>query len=296
MPSPHQLSRRRRRRAVTEQPGDGTDRAPAVPTATPSQTRRIGTPPRRTTRGTASAADRPAASSVSSEPVSSKPVSSKPVSSEPVSSRPVSFKAAASRAAVSRAASRDEAGGRSLERDDPGTPAGRRAWVLPAALGVVTVILGGLAVWSATAAHELRADAAARNLALTDNARTSEVNGQITSAVNTLFSYSYADVAKSEQAARKLLTGKAVRQYEEMFRPVREQAPKDKPVLTTTVTDSGVVMLQGDRARVLIFADQRSTRTSDDQTSYAGAMLAVDVVREGGTWKIGNIDTLNVPR
>ncbi|GAA2106347.1 hypothetical protein [Actinomadura alba] len=195
------------------------------------------------------------------------------------------------------AAAAESPGGK--ERGAPVAPARNgRSWrsLLPLALGVLTVALGGLAVWSGMEAHGLRSGAAARNTALTDNARTSEAKGQITSAVNTLFSYDYADVAKTDQAAKRLLTGKAVGQYEEMFGPVRKQAAADKPVLTTTVTDSGVSMLQADRARVLIFADQRNTRTTGDQTSYAGAMLAVDAVRHGGAWKISNIDTLDVPR
>jgi Mce-associated membrane protein len=55
-------------------------------------------------------------------------------------------------------------------------------------------------------------------------------------------------------------------------------------------------MLEGDRARLLVFADQRNTRTSGKQTTYAAAMLAVDAVRRDGRWKISNLDTLNVPR
>ena len=70
-----------------------------------------------------------------------------------------------------------------------------------------------------------------------------------------------------------------------------------KLVLTTTVTDSAVEMLDGDRARLLIFADQRNTRTGGkDATTYAAAMLAVDAARRDGIWKIADLDTLNVPR
>jgi Mce-associated membrane protein len=190
-----------------------------------------------------------------------------------------------------------------LDTGSPGTGGesantvlGARTWrrrpPLPVALGVLTVILGGLAVWSGLQAHGLRGGTVAHNVALTDNARTSEVKGAVATAVNTIFSCDYADLAKTDSAARTLLTGKAVRQYNALFAPVRQRAPKDKLVLTTTVTDSGVTMLQGDRARVLIFADQRNTRTVDDQTTYAAAMIAVNAVRRNGTWKIENIDTL----
>ncbi|WP_329236274.1 hypothetical protein OG417_31585 [Actinoallomurus sp. NBC_01490] len=167
---------------------------------------------------------------------------------------------------------------------------------LPVALGVLTVLLGGLAVWFAEEANAVRDRAGAHNVALTDPGRTSEVTGQVTDAVNTLFSYDYTDAGRTQQAENGLLTGKAVGQYDTMIAQVRAQAPAQKLVLTTTVTDSAVEMLEGDRARLLVFADQRNTRTSGKQTTYAAAMLAVDAVRQGGRWKISNLDTLNVPR
>ncbi|WP_433334157.1 hypothetical protein [Spirillospora sp. CA-294931] len=162
---------------------------------------------------------------------------------------------------------------------------------MPAALAVVTVLLGGLAAWSGTQAHALDSAGSARNAALTDNARTSELKGQVTDIVNTVFSYNYTDTAKTDQAVRTLLTGKAVQQYGGMIAPIRAQASQQKLVLTTTVTDSGVRMLEGDRARILIFADQRNTRTDTNKTSYSSTMLAVGAVHRDGRWKIENIDT-----
>lgn len=168
--------------------------------------------------------------------------------------------------------------------------------LLPAALGVAVVLLGGLAFWFAEEARGLHATPAARNAALTDTARTSEVKGKVNDAVNALFSYDYADASRNEQAVRTLLTGKAVGQWGAMFAQVRTQAPRQKLVLTTTVTDSAVELLDGDRAHLLLFADQRNTAATTKQTTYAAAMLGIDAVRRNGTWKIANIDTLNVPR
>ena len=184
-----------------------------------------------------------------------------------------------------------------LQRREPGEPrAPRRVRRLPLVLGLVTVLLGGLAVWFASEADGVRGRAGAVNVALTDPARTSEVTGQVTDAVNALFSYDYTDAAKTQQAENTLLTGKAIDQYDRMLSQVRAQAPTQKLVLTTTVTDSAVEMLEGDRARLLVFADQRNTRTSGKKdTTYAAAMLAVDASRLRGTWKITNIDTLSVP-
>src|SRR5256885_15363313 len=95
--------------------------------------------------------------------------------------------------------------------------------LLPIALGAVAVLLGGLAVWFAEEASGLHGTPAARNAALTDTARTSEVKGRVNDAVNALFSYDYADASRTEQAAGSLLTGKAVGQYNAMFAQVRAQ-------------------------------------------------------------------------
>ncbi|MFI6496193.1 hypothetical protein [Nonomuraea typhae] len=163
--------------------------------------------------------------------------------------------------------------------------------LLPAALAVATVLLGGVAALAATQAHDLRNTTTTRNTAMTDQTLTSQVKSQITDAVNTVFSYDHADVGKTEQAARELLTGEAVQQYHGIFGLVREQAQANKLVLITTVTDSGVTLLEGNRARLLIFADQHSTTTEAGKASYAPAMFAVGAVLEGDRWKISNIDT-----
>lgn len=175
-----------------------------------------------------------------------------------------------------------------IKRGVPGTGRGR----LVALLGAATIALGGFAAWSADRASTLTGAPSAENDALSDNGRTSEVKGQITTAVNTAFSYNYADVAKTEKAAQEVLTGKAVQQYNQLFSLVRRQAPQQKQVLTTTVTESAVKSLKSDRARLLVFADQRNTRTDKNQTSYSAAVFAVNAVNVHGKWKIDNIDTL----
>jgi Mce-associated membrane protein len=162
-----------------------------------------------------------------------------------------------------------------------------------AALALLTVLLGGFAAWAASRASGLHDSAATGNTALTDTARTAEVKGAIAQDVNAVFSYDYADTARTDDAAKKMLTGKAVQQYAAMLAQVRAQAPAQKLVLTTTVTDTGVETIDGDRARVLVFADQRNTSTAagGGGSTYAAAMFAVDAVRQDGTWKIASLDT-----
>ncbi|ALU97287.1 hypothetical protein WQO_30465 [Streptomyces globisporus C-1027] len=180
----------------------------------------------------------------------------------------------------------------SRAHEAPHPRASRLRITLPAVLCALTVLLGAVAVWAFASASSLRDEPARQNAALTDIGRTSEVKGRISEAVGAVFSYDYASPARSDRAASTYLTGRAVQQHKDMLADVREQAPEQKLVLTTTVTESGVEFLDGDRARLLIFADQSNTRTGkDEETTYAAAMFAVDAVRRGDTWLIAAIDT-----
>ncbi|MFE8941300.1 hypothetical protein ACWDNT_23910 [Streptomyces sp. NPDC000963] len=169
-------------------------------------------------------------------------------------------------------------------------------------LCVLTLLLGGFAGWAHSRAAGLRDDPARGNTALTDLARTSEIKGQTAAAVAALFSYDHADPAAFEKAGKTLLTGKAVAQHRTLFGGVLARAAEEKTVITTAVTDSAVERIDGDRARVLVYADQSSVSTAgtakggkqpkaQDQGVYAGAMFAVDVVHRDGRWLVENIDT-----
>lgn len=162
----------------------------------------------------------------------------------------------------------------------------------PTALAALAVLLTAFSVLAYVQGGHGENDGAGHNTALADTARTSEVKGAVEEAVRGVFSYDHTDPARTEAAAARLLTGAAVTQYRSLMGPVREQGPRQRLVLTTTVTDSGVEVVDGDRARVLVFADQASTRTGKGGgTTVAAAMFAVDAVRLDGTWRIASLDT-----
>ncbi len=195
--------------------------------------------------------------------------------------------------ATSNADDESDADADSAARDG-GAP-GRRGKRLIAVLGTATVLIGAFGVWATLAAHQLRSNAASANTALVDRPATTAVTRDITRTVDTIFSYSYADTARTRSAAQRALTGKAIKQYDVLFALVEKQAPKEKLILTTRVTDIGVELLTGNRARLLVFANQQDTRAGTSQTSYSGAMFAVNAVSQHGTWKIESIDTFTSP-
>ena len=201
-------------------------------------------------------------------------------------------------AVLSGHATASDAGG-----DEKGAGVRARRPVGLVVLCALTLLLGGFAGWAHAKAGTLRDEPARRNTALTDPARTGEIKGQTAKAVDALFSYDHTDPGALEKAADGLLTGKAVEQHRTLLADVRERADAQKAVITTTVTDSAVERIDGDRARVLVYADQSSVSTAGstkkakgakdarDEGVYAGAMLAVDVVRRDGRWLVSGIDT-----
>ena len=162
----------------------------------------------------------------------------------------------------------------------------RRVWFLGSlALSVVFALLAGL--FGAKALGLLGGPQS--NEALVDQAATSEVNGQVGDAVSRVFSYDFANTKKTEDAAGQVLTGKAVQQYNDLFATVKQQAPAQKLVVTTTVKSSGVTRLQGDHAQVLLFVDQNATRTTTGESNVGPAQISVGAVKDGDQWKIDSI-------
>ncbi|WP_103338410.1 hypothetical protein [Amycolatopsis sp. CA-126428] len=161
------------------------------------------------------------------------------------------------------------------------TGARRRVRVV---LAVVAVVLAGLAVWFTLETRSTNA-VVAHNSALSDVAGTADAAKQISAALGTVFSYRFDDPAKSEQAARDVLTGPALAQYEQLFGQVRKLAAEQQLVVTSTAVASGVKLLDGDRAALLVFLDQTGTR-GDGQRSTGAAQLSVTAERVAGKWRV----------
>ncbi|MGP4015286.1 hypothetical protein [Saccharopolyspora sp. 5N708] len=156
-------------------------------------------------------------------------------------------------------------------------------------LWIATVVFAALAVWFGIEWYADRYTGSAANEALVSAGATSEVNGQITDAVEKLFSYDFNDTAKTETAARDLLIGPAVQRYNELFAVVKQQAPVQQLIVTTTVKNSAVTRLQGDRAELLLFVDQHAMRANTGESNTGPAQISISAEKHGDQWKISQI-------
>jgi Mce-associated membrane protein len=155
-------------------------------------------------------------------------------------------------------------------------------------LAIVVVALG-CTVWFGVETASL---SPGDNQALVDSAATASVSAEVSDAVKSVFSYDYANLARTERAASQVLTGDAVRQYRDQFASARTRAAAEKLVRTTTVRAVGVRSLVGDDASLLLFLDQQTVAQGGGAPSSSVAQLAVTARRVDGHWKLASLTAL----
>ncbi|SNS22554.1 hypothetical protein [Actinomadura mexicana] len=132
----------------------------------------------------------------------------------------------------------------------------------------------------------LTGDETSGDTAVLDDVATTEVIGDVSTALVHVFSYAPDDVAATGQAAGRELSGRALEEYRRLFAQVRQQAPAQRVTLATRVVRAGVVSLTGDTARLLVFLDQTATRAGGPDGTPAAAQLMVTAHRDRGHWTI----------
>ncbi|MFE9925044.1 hypothetical protein ACFYQA_26760 [Streptomyces sp. NPDC005774] len=137
-------------------------------------------------------------------------------------------------------------------------------------------------------AHQLRSAPPVRNQALTDTEATTHVAGEVGHALARAFSYTPDGTAAAERSARTALSGRAARQYQALFDQVREDLTAQRVTLSTRVARTGVIELDGGKARLLVFLDQTSHRGKDTATT-AAAQLTVTAQLVDDQWRITDI-------
>ncbi|MTD53534.1 hypothetical protein [Amycolatopsis pithecellobii] len=158
---------------------------------------------------------------------------------------------------------------------------------MAALLGLI-VLAAGFAVFAGLRAGALHGG----NRAVADIPATAAVSDQIGADIKAIFSYDYANLARTERAAASMLVDDAVGQYQAGYASARQQAVGQKLVRTTTVNSIAVADLQGDSAKLLVFVDQQTLTTSSNQQSSTSAALSVKARKVDGAWKIASMTAL----
>ncbi|WP_207943265.1 hypothetical protein [Actinomadura sp. KC345] len=153
----------------------------------------------------------------------------------------------------------------------------------------VALALALIAVGLRPAAGLLRDRDDPRDRAVLDEVATTEVTGDVSTALATVFTYAAGDIAATERAAARELSGSALRQYRQIFGQVKRQAPAQRVTLTTRAVRAGVISLTGDTARLLVFLDQTATRAGEAAGTPAAAQLTVTARHDDGHWTITDL-------
>ncbi|WP_409466899.1 hypothetical protein [Amycolatopsis sp. GA6-003] len=181
------------------------------------------------------------------------------------------------------------------DEDAPASVPAQRSAVSRNTVRVALLLVAGLALVAAAVIFQVKGSDAAdstSNRAVLDVAKTAQVKDQVSKAIETLFSYDFNNIKKTEDAANQLLATDQVKaSYNALMGQVKKLAPEQKVVVTCKVTRSAVIRLNGDLARVMLFIDQTSTRADTKQTAAGTAQMHVDAQLQGNTWKITDMDT-----
>ena len=130
------------------------------------------------------------------------------------------------------------------------------------------------------------------NQAVVDRTRTAQVVGQVDTDLEHVLTFDYRNPQATRAAAHQALVGEALQQYDVLFTALQRKAGAQKLVLTAKVVSTGVTILDGPRAQLLVFLDQTSTRSSDGSTSTSAAQIRITAVEQGGVWRISKLETL----
>nr|WP_042197451.1 hypothetical protein [Kibdelosporangium sp. MJ126-NF4]CEL22964.1 putative integral membrane protein [Kibdelosporangium sp. MJ126-NF4] len=144
----------------------------------------------------------------------------------------------------------------------------------PLVLLAIAVGLAGVGLW-------LRTGQPDDNLAA--------VTAQVRNSIEQVFSYRYDDTGTTERAAQETLTGEAQGQYAKLFAQIRDHAAEQRITVTSKVVSIGVISLEGDQARLLVFLDQSATRGDTHETSAGAAQLTVSARRADSRWRVSEL-------
>lgn len=166
------------------------------------------------------------------------------------------------------------------------------SWALASMLLIATIVVVGLGLWrmlggaldtppTPPVPPPVADDASARQEAI-DAASAGSVR---------LLSYTPETMRDDFAAAKKLLTGDFLAYYQQFTDEIVLPAAEQKNVKTSaTIVRAGVIELQTDTAKVLLFINQNTTSTDNPDGSFTASSVAVTMERIDGAWLISAFD------
>jgi Mce-associated membrane protein len=166
-----------------------------------------------------------------------------------------------------------------------------RRWRLAGLLALSAVLIVCGVVLLERADH-LRTTGPVANRAYVDMSATTEVTGQVTTALNAVLSYDYTRPQVAAAAAKRWLAGDAPAQYRLLFQQLQKLAAGQQLTLVARVVTTGVSFLDSTHANLLVFLDQQSTRASDQKSSVSAAQVQISASKIDGGWRITELRPL----
>lgn len=107
-----------------------------------------------------------------------------------------------------------------------------------------------------------------------------------------VYSYSWKTLTDDKAAARALLTGGMLSQYDRSMAGVTTSSVRDRTVVTAEAVASALVTATSTDARVLVFVNQSTAGKDLDEPTLDLDRVLVTLVRARGAWKVSELDAL----
>lgn len=106
------------------------------------------------------------------------------------------------------------------------------------------------------------------------------------------YSYAWETLAEDKAAARALMTAAMQDRYDRTMAGVATASQRDRTVVSAEVVDTALVTASSTHARVLVFVNQRTSGDDLAQPALDLDRVLVTLRREGGEWKLSELDAL----
>ena len=111
-------------------------------------------------------------------------------------------------------------------------------------------------------------------------------------AAGRIYGYSWKSLSEDKAAARALLTGDMLAQYDRTMAGVATSSLRDRTVVSADVAGSALVTATPSYARVLVFVNQRTEADDLEEPTIDLDRVLVTLVRLRGEWRVSELDAL----